>query len=370
MRLLRQSTSVDVPIGPFVDQSDGFTPETALTITQPDIRLKKDGGAWAQKNAAQTLTHEENGNYEVTLDATDTNTLGLLRLHVNETGALPVWDDFMVIPANVWDSLFSTDFLQVDVVSMGNNVITEAAISAGAISDIRSVATGTADSGSTTTVVDSERTETGTDYWKGCLIVFGSTLTGQTRLITGFNPTTDTITFAPATTVAVSTGHPYEILPAARVDINSWAGDAVNSLISGRVDASVGAMAANVLTASAVAAGAIDDDAVAADMDAYHAKVWVVKESTTTDHYGVAFFKNGQPVTTGITSPTIQVIKASDGSDLIAVTALTEIGSLGIYKKDESTNKMTGGLMYFAKIQATIDGSTRQWLQQLGRDSV
>jgi hypothetical protein len=115
MRILKQSTSVDVPIGPFLDSTDGVTAETALTITQPDIRLKKNGAAWAQKNAAQTLSHEENGNYEVTLDATDTNTLGLLRLHVAESGALPVWEDFMVVPANVWDSWFGSDLQQVDV---------------------------------------------------------------------------------------------------------------------------------------------------------------------------------------------------------------------------------------------------------------
>src|SRR3990172_4434062 len=102
MRYLRQSTSVDLPIGPFLDSLDGITPETALTITQPDVRLKKNGAAWAQKAAAQTLAHEENGFYEVTLDATDTDTLGLLRLAVFETGAGPVWEDFAVLPANVW----------------------------------------------------------------------------------------------------------------------------------------------------------------------------------------------------------------------------------------------------------------------------
>lgn len=295
-RWLKQSTSVDVPIGPFVDQTDGFTAETALTLTQPDIRLKKNGAAWAQKNAAQTLAHEENGYYEVTLDATDTNTLGLLRLAVNESGALPIFEDYLVVPTNIWDSLFSTDLLQVD--------------------------------------------------------------------------------------------------------LTQWLGAAPNALVSSRVDASVGAIAANAITATsinadavtaakiadsaidaatfaagainaaAIADGAIDDAAVAADMDAYHAKVWIVKESTTTDHYAVVFFKNGQPVTSGITSPTIQVIKASDGTDLIASTALTEIGSLGIYKKDESTSKLAGGAIYFAKVTATIDGSTRIWLQQIGRDSV
>ena len=113
-RWLKQSTSVSVPIGPFLDSVDGNTVEGALTITQPDIRLKKNGGDWAQKAAAQTLTHEENGYYEVLLDATDTNTLGLMRLAVHETGSLPVWEDFLVVPANVWDSIFGADLLQVE----------------------------------------------------------------------------------------------------------------------------------------------------------------------------------------------------------------------------------------------------------------
>lgn len=137
-RWLKQSTSVDVPIGPFVDSTDGVTAETALTITQPDIRLKKNGGAWAQKNAAQTLSHEEAGYYEVTLDATDTNTLGLLRLAVAESGALPVWEDFIVLPANVYDSLVGgSDTLDVQVTGIGANVITATSIAADAITDAK-----------------------------------------------------------------------------------------------------------------------------------------------------------------------------------------------------------------------------------------
>ena len=127
IRILRQSTSVDLPIGPFLDSTDGSTAETGLTITQPDIRLKKNGGNWAQKNAAQTLTHEENGNYEVTLDATDTDTLGHLRLHVNEAGALPVWDDFLVVPAAVYDALVSGTGagLRADIISSAGSAISQ-----------------------------------------------------------------------------------------------------------------------------------------------------------------------------------------------------------------------------------------------------
>src|SRR5690606_21763772 len=115
MFLLKQSTAVDVAVGPFVDAEDGVTAETDLTITQPDIRLSKNGAAFAQKSAAQPASHMENGYYSVNLSTTDTGTLGRLRLHVNESGALPVWIDFMVLPANVYDSLVAgSDSLQVD----------------------------------------------------------------------------------------------------------------------------------------------------------------------------------------------------------------------------------------------------------------
>lgn len=105
MKWLRQSTAVDIPLGPFLDSSDGNTQETGLTLTQPDIRLSKNGAAFAQKSAAQTLSHMEAGYYSCNLSTTDTGTLGRLRVAVHESGALPVWEDFTVIPADVYDVL-------------------------------------------------------------------------------------------------------------------------------------------------------------------------------------------------------------------------------------------------------------------------
>jgi len=113
---LKQSTAVDVALGPFVDATDGVTPETGLSLTQAECRLKKNGGAWAQKNQASTAAHEEEGWYEVNLDATDTNTLGVLVLAVYVSGALPCWWEFLVVPANVYDSLVGgSDLLQADL---------------------------------------------------------------------------------------------------------------------------------------------------------------------------------------------------------------------------------------------------------------
>ena len=125
-QLLKQSTAATIKIGPFVDSTDGVTAETGLTISQADIRLSKNGGAFAQTNNATGATHDENGYYGVPLDTTDTNTLGRLRVAVNESGALPVWQDFMVVNANVYDSLIGgSDNLQVDTVQIEGSDATD-----------------------------------------------------------------------------------------------------------------------------------------------------------------------------------------------------------------------------------------------------
>jgi len=115
---LKQSTAATVCMGPFVDDTDGKTAETGLTIAQADIRLTKNGGDIAQTHNAAGATHDELGMYSVPLDDTDTATLGRLKVVIYKTGALPVWQDFMVVPANVWDSMFGADYLQVDVTQL------------------------------------------------------------------------------------------------------------------------------------------------------------------------------------------------------------------------------------------------------------
>lgn len=118
MTWLKQNTAVTIKFGPFVDDTDGKTAETALTISQGDIKLSKNGGTLTQTNNAAGATHDALGYYGVPLDTTDTNTLGTLRVVVSESGALPVWQDFMIVPANVYDSLVGgTDNLDVSLVA-------------------------------------------------------------------------------------------------------------------------------------------------------------------------------------------------------------------------------------------------------------
>ena len=124
MNLLKQSTAATIKLGPFIDDTNGKTAEDSLTISQADIRLSKNGGDFAQTNNSAGATHDELGYYNVPLDTTDTGTLGRLRVAVSESGALPVWQDFLVVTANVYDTLCSTDTFDVNVATMADDVIT------------------------------------------------------------------------------------------------------------------------------------------------------------------------------------------------------------------------------------------------------
>lgn len=113
---IKQSTAYTFRLGPFVDATDGVTAETALTLAQADFRLSKAGGAFASKNETTSGAHDENGWYTCILNSTDTNTLGPLDIAVHESGALPVFKSFLVVAANVYDSLVGGgDVLDVSV---------------------------------------------------------------------------------------------------------------------------------------------------------------------------------------------------------------------------------------------------------------
>lgn len=143
---LKQSTAATVKMGPFLDSTDGNSEETGLTIAQADIRLTKNGGAFAQTNNATGATHDEHGYYGVPLDTTDTDTLGRLRVAIHVTGALAVWQDFFVVPANVFDSLIAgTADLKVDV----DKIKTQSVTCAAGVTVLASVGTASASTAQT-----------------------------------------------------------------------------------------------------------------------------------------------------------------------------------------------------------------------------
>lgn len=143
---LKNNTAVSLTIGPFLDDTDGKTPETGLTIAQADVRLSKQGTGYTQKNSTTACTHQENGYYQCPLDAVDTSTNGLLRVAVHKTGALPVWRDFVVLPPDAYDALIgnSGNGIRANLIGGAANSITAAMLTDGLLTAAK-IATGAVD---------------------------------------------------------------------------------------------------------------------------------------------------------------------------------------------------------------------------------
>jgi hypothetical protein len=101
----------------------------------------------------------------------------------------------------------------------------------------------------------------------------------------------------------------------------------------------------------------------------YMADVFLDRASGTDDAWTAVWFRDGVRIASGLTSPTLQVIKRSDGTDLVAATAMTQVGSTGAYKKDEAINKVTTGESYLAVVGMTHDGAARAFARVIGRDA-
>ena len=103
---LKQSTAVDILLGPFLDETDGKTAETGLTIEDEHVLLSKNGQALAAKNDANDAAHDAVGYHNCPLDATDTNTVGQLTITAHLSGALPVRFDYHIVEEAVYDAMY------------------------------------------------------------------------------------------------------------------------------------------------------------------------------------------------------------------------------------------------------------------------
>ncbi len=122
---LKADTLVKIKAGPVVAVGDGFTPITNLDLSTADVAeaFKHDSaGVTDESGALFAAIANAAGYYNWTLTATVLDTEGMLSLLVNDTSlCLPIRDDYMVVNANVYDSLYAaatTDYLQVDTIQV------------------------------------------------------------------------------------------------------------------------------------------------------------------------------------------------------------------------------------------------------------
>jgi len=208
MIFFQRSSPVTIAFGPFLDETDGKTPETALGLVASDIRISKIGGAFAAKSEASAPTHMENGYYRVDLNSTDTTIAGALRIHCHKTGALPVWMEAMVMYPTPWSAMFSSGGMfqanveqwrtvPPNVLAAGRVDVSVGTILAGVVDPTAmglptgAVAT---DAGNSALAFKTDLTSTTDNFWKDALLLFWTgALAGQVKKVLTYNGTTKVI---------------------------------------------------------------------------------------------------------------------------------------------------------------------------------
>jgi len=122
MRELQANTEVKVVIGPFVDVTDGYTPETGITLGAADeAELMKHDAASVTDISSNTWAAitSMDGYYNLTLTATDTNTEGMMVIAIQDDSVcLPVRAEFMVLAQAAYTSKYTakdTGYMDINV---------------------------------------------------------------------------------------------------------------------------------------------------------------------------------------------------------------------------------------------------------------
>lgn len=187
MRFLRANTAAVVSIGPFVDQTDGYTLETALSASLNTIEAFKAEATSALDVSARTLAHISAGVYRLSLLTTDLDTPGGLKIHAHLSGARPVVETFNVLSQTAYDAMVAGSALPANITQIVGNS-TAAVLAVFGFSTVKNFTVG---SGSTITRIATNLTEAQSSHWTGRTVVFTTgSLAGMATTITGYNGTT------------------------------------------------------------------------------------------------------------------------------------------------------------------------------------
>jgi hypothetical protein len=119
---LKQSTKTSIVLGPFVDETDGKSAETGLSVPSIDVDLYKfsdtvpqtvttsitPNASGSDTGSANDMVHMANGYYSLELSTGNTDACGPLKITANISGALPVWGCYQVVEEVVYDALFAS----------------------------------------------------------------------------------------------------------------------------------------------------------------------------------------------------------------------------------------------------------------------
>jgi hypothetical protein len=360
---IRQSTAVVLSFGPFVAPSDGVTLVTslvsALDNASTGIMLSKNGGANAVRHATVTsTTYDAYGMYRVTLDTTDTNTLGTLKVSFAAAAScMPVWQDVEVIAQSSWDAKYGTGNYPANTAQIAGAAVSTstAQIGVNVISKATACDFSTTEKASLDTEVTNQLTAIGLQY------VLHTTLGGSkptigslfdlimnndsSQLFSQANDSLHAVTLNTATASQVAGLTMDQVLAS-----HSTAGTAGAALIqaallaftSGRVNANVGAIesAVDFTTTMKGDLAAPSDIATAVNT----AALVSIKKNTA---FAKFTFKM-RDATSHVASPsmTVTVTRSIDGGAFGAgaLSAVTEISN-GLYRVDLAAADLNGSVI-------------------------
>jgi hypothetical protein len=207
--IVRQSTARTVTVGPILD-ADGVAVTDGVV---GDMKISKNGAAPAALNGSATLTHRHTGFYSLALTASDLDTVGTAEVTIDDTVNACPMKELSVIEEAVYDALF-------------------AASATGRLGIFR---TSTAQAGSTTTITLDASASAVDDFYNACQVaIISGTGAGQVRMIADYVGSTKvaTIDIYRAWATAPDNTSVFEILPAAGVPLSGWGGVTTTSLLA------------------------------------------------------------------------------------------------------------------------------------------
>lgn len=342
MWTFRQSTAgQEVPLGKFVDEADGVTAETALTIANTDIKLQKTGGTTLVSKNSGGATHISGGRYYAVLDATDTDTIGPMKITVDVSGALPVEVWCEVLDEALYDWKYGTT-------APGTGTALDAA-------GVRS-AVGLASANLDTQLAaidDAVDTEIGSIASE----------------VTAIKAKTDNLPSDPADASDIATAFTGVNSKLDAIDnfIDTEIADIQSrlpaALVSGRMDSSVGAMANNTITAAALASDAVAEiqSGLATAADGTVIKYGGAFLSTAGEEFRITAWleRAGDVVVLPSGSCTVDFRENGSGSDLFTLTDSAP-NAQGLFELTKTTASpgtpiFTADRLYIASISITDD---------------
>lgn len=291
MIIARQSTDRAMMIGPVLD-ADGVA-VTGCVIG--DFKISKNGAAPAALNASATLTHRHTGHYSLLAKAADLSDVGQAEIVIDDTVNACPTKEITVIEEVIYDALFAASANAwagaAGSTTLGASAVNRAAFAAD--TGLQSIRSNTAQAGAASTItLDASASATSNFYNGTSILLTGGTGAGQFRIITAYVGATKVATVNANWTTNPSSDTTFAIFPAAasaadiaaavvakseftalQTELDGIQADTEDiqsrlpaALVSGRIDASVGAMAANVLTNAAINNDAFTASKFAADV--------------------------------------------------------------------------------------------------------